>query len=117
MNDKNMLEYYLGKPSFWDKYGTLIVVLSVILLLIIVTLIICRKHIRTHFFIKSLRTVELINHKTVGVPRNSSFAPPLLTRQDYVFRGWFIDSALTIPWTSTQKVTCDMALYPKWEKE
>lgn len=33
------------------------------------------------------------------------------------FAGWYKDSALTVPWLSTDKVTSNITLYAKWEAE
>jgi len=49
------------------------------------------------------------------VTRGSTFSPERPTRSGYTFKGWYKDSALTIPWSSTDKVRSDMTLYAKWE--
>lgn len=42
--------------------------------------------------------------------------PTAPVRQDYVFAGWYRDSALTTPWTfATDIVLADVELYAKWE--
>ena len=51
------------------------------------------------------------------IKKGSTFNPDLPMREGYSFRGWYLDSACTIPWLSTYKVKKNMALYPKWEKE
>jgi uncharacterized repeat protein (TIGR02543 family) len=124
MNDKYVLDYLLGEPTFWEKYGTLIIILSFVLLLVIAALILYRKQIRAYFlrksrerYEKSLLTVNVIDFQEVKVEPYATYSPPIPEKAGYSFKGWFSDSALTVPWVSTQKVSCNMTLYPKWEKE
>lgn len=51
------------------------------------------------------------------VTRNSTFAPFIPSADGYQFLGWYKDSALTVPWLSTDKVTSNITLYAKWEAE
>lgn len=37
------------------------------------------------------------------------------TRKGYTFKGWFRDPSYTSVWLSTDKVTCNVMLYAKWE--
>ena len=48
------------------------------------------------------------------VTRCSTFSPFIPSAEGYQFLGWYKDSALTVPWLSTDKVTSNMTLYAKW---
>lgn len=66
---------------------------------------------------KYFRTVTLYEKDSVSVEYKSTYAPPIPKRTGYNFGGWFVDTALSVPWKSTDRVLCDMTLYPKWIKE
>lgn len=51
----------------------------------------------------------------VKTTRGSTYSPERPGRSGYTFKGWYKDSALTIPWSSTDKVTSNITLYAKWE--
>ena len=51
----------------------------------------------------------------VKVYRNHTYSPPLISRSEYTFKGWYKDSAFTIPWISCDKVKSNITLYAKWE--
>lgn len=51
------------------------------------------------------------------VTRGSTFSPYIPSAEGYQFLGWYKDSALTVPWLSTDKVTSNITLYAKWEAE
>ena len=42
---------------------------------------------------------------------------PVEIYDTYTFAGWYKDSALTMPWSSTDRVTSDITLYAKWIKD
>jgi uncharacterized repeat protein (TIGR02543 family) len=42
---------------------------------------------------------------------------PVESNDNYTFAGWYKDSALTMPWSSTDRVTSDITLYAKWIKD
>ena len=44
-------------------------------------------------------------------------APPEPTRPGYTFEGWYKDSACTIPWDFSEKVTGSVTLFAKWSAE
>lgn len=48
------------------------------------------------------------------VTRGSTFSPFIPSADGYQFLGWYKDSALTVPWLSTDKVTSNITLYAKW---
>lgn len=49
---------------------------------------------------------------------NSTVAEPLApTKLGYVFSGWYLDSALTIPYTFSTMPPEDITLYAKWDEE
>lgn len=51
------------------------------------------------------------------VSRFSAYSPPRPYRKDYIFQGWYKDTAFTQPWINgTDKVKSDITLYAKWEK-
>jgi uncharacterized repeat protein (TIGR02543 family) len=51
------------------------------------------------------------------VTRGSTFSPFIPSAEGYQFLGWYKDSALTMPWSSTDRVTSDITLYAKWIKD
>lgn len=112
---------YYNLRTFWDKYGLALIFLLLIFLTVVSMIIYAKK---ADIKAKRAQKVEarkykviMTGHETVRVPRDSHFAPPILSRDGYTFSGWFMDTALTVPWISTQKVKYDMTLYPKWIKE
>ena len=42
---------------------------------------------------------------------------PVKSKDTYTFAGWYKDSALTVPWLSTDRVTSNITLYAKWIKD
>jgi uncharacterized repeat protein (TIGR02543 family) len=52
-----------------------------------------------------------------AVSRFSTYSPPRPTRTGYTFKGWYKDSAYTVPWVNGEdKVSSDITLYANWEK-
>lgn len=49
------------------------------------------------------------------VTRGSTFSPFIPSADGYQFLGWYKDSALTVPWLSTDRVTSNITLYAKWQ--
>ena len=60
------------------------------------------------------RIVLSIYPPQTKVTRGSTFSPFIPSAEGYQFLGWYKDSALTVPWLSTDKVTSNMTLYAKW---
>lgn len=52
-----------------------------------------------------------------NVQHNSTISLPTPVKDGFIFRGWYQDTALTIPFTATTKVTDNLTLYAKWEQK
>ena len=119
------------EPTFWEKWGVLIVwlsilaaiVLTITLILVVGKIRITRENRLTNIPGKEqpisctrIRTVTLYNHSEEMLEKGEPFVAPLLERDGYIFGGWFYDTALTEPYKTT-KITEDITLYPKWTKE
>jgi len=51
------------------------------------------------------------------IDADSYYSPPRPSRSGYTFKGWFKDSACTVPWINGEdKVISDITLYANWEK-
>lgn len=118
------------KPrTFWDNYWPVIIL--VISIIIVLALCLLRKfedNIReaikkakvkriNNRYDRQTCTVDVIGVDNIRVYIGSTYSPPIPEKDGHSFGGWFVDSALTVPWLSTQKVEADMSLYPKWIKE
>ena len=106
---------------FWENNRSWIIAVSVIVLLLIVlyflTTIDSRRAARKKRHDSKLVNINVTDFGTIPVIYGNRYFPPIPQKSGYIFRGWFLDSACTIPWVSTTKVKKEMALYPKWEKE
>lgn len=65
----------------------------------------------------TLVTVHLVGYEDLFVRPKTNVILPTPERDGFVFRGWFLDSACTVPYISTEPVKKELILYPKWEKE
>lgn len=97
-------------------------VLLLLVVLIVALLISFRREIalarerrRKNKYLKLTRLVRAGDIET-RVYIGESYAPPIPSKEGYIFKGWFVDTALTTPRKSTDRVECDLVLYPKWEK-
>ena len=61
--------------------------------------------------------IHLVGYKDDEIIYGELYFPPIPERKGYVFNGWFLDSALTIPYVSNKKIKKEMALYPKWVRQ
>lgn len=113
---------------FWLTYGPYIIALVVTLLIAIIAILIRRrgdiiaaardaKVRQTNKKVERTTRVVDIEGNEVRVFAGETFSPQIPKKTGYVFGGWFVDSALTVPWLSTQPVERNMSLYPKWTKE
>lgn len=48
---------------------------------------------------------------------NTAQQPVDPIKEGYIFKGWFIDETLTIPYDFNSKVLCNITLHAKWEKK
>lgn len=55
--------------------------------------------------------------KLLSVKKGSPYNPPIPRKEGYTFKGWYLDSACTVPWLSTYKVKKTMCLYADWQKD
>lgn len=112
--------------TFWERHGTtIIVVLAFVLLLVCLFLIAYRQEIRRSCALSKERRRKQkylnMTHSVIAgdtetrVYTGEPYAPPIPEMDGLTFKGWFIDTALTVPWKSTDRVECDLVLYPKWE--
>ena len=93
-----------------------IVILCILLAVIVVTIIVicfCF-HANTKFTV----TLEQGDTKSQMIARRGErLQLPLIQKDGYRFGGWYIDTAMTIPFDQRKKVKYDMTLYAKWVKE
>ena len=112
--------------SFWERYGTAIIITAIVVIVIIGLILIAnRKAISRScaLSIERRRKQRYINMTYAVVAGDTetrvyageSYAPPIPEKDGFTFKGWFIDTALTVPWKSTDRVECDLTLYPKWD--
>lgn len=110
------LDYLSDGISFWERYETEITIGAVLLALIVFILLVkFANRIKTAAFNRSHVKVNMYGHKTEVIKKGSRFDAPYLHKNGLSFGGWFIDTALTVPWIST-KVKHDISIYPKWNK-
>lgn len=74
-------------------------------------------HYNTNSSSGSGRIILSLYPPQTKVTRCSTFSPFIPSADGYTFLGWYKDSALTVPWLSTDKVTSNITLYAKWEAE
>ena len=107
---------YPDPQQWWENPLVWIIVACVIAAIIgvVVTVHYVNKRKNTEF------TVTLNNDGEAShiiVKRGERVQLPLIRKDGYRFGGWFIDTAMTIPFVPTHQVTYDMMLYAKWVKE
>ena len=107
---------YPDPQQWWENPLLWIIVACVIVAIvgIVIAVYYVNKHKNAEF------TVTLNNEGEVShiiVKRGERVQLPLLKKQGYRFGGWFVDTAMTIPFIPTNQVTYNMMLYAKWVKE
>ncbi len=55
--------------------------------------------------------------KAVKVSRGDKVTAPAVTKEGYVFDGWYADSAFTVPFDFDKAITKDITIYAKWTEE
>ena len=93
-----------------------IVTLCVLVAAIVVTIVV----ICFCFYVNKKFTVTLEQGDAKSqliVRRGERLQLPLIKKDGYRFGGWYIDTAMTIPFDQRKKVKYDMTLYAKWVKE
>lgn len=61
--------------------------------------------------------IHLVGIEDVCINYGSLFVCPMPKKEGFIFRGWFLDSACTIPYVSNKPIKKELILYPKWERE
>ena len=61
-------------------------------------------------------SIHLFGMEDICVQRGERIMLPIPEKDGFDFRGWFLDSACTVPYTSTKPVKNELFLYPKWER-
>ena len=102
--------------QWWENPLVWIIVACVIVAIIgvVVAVYYVNKRKNTEFTV-SLNNDGEVSH--IVVKRGERVQLPLIRKDGYRFGGWFIDTAMTIPFLPTHQVTYDMMLYAKWVKE
>lgn len=101
------------EPSWFEQYWWIIVIAVVAVALITFL---------TVFFVKRSHRMVLVTmysddeRKTVSVRNGSHYDPGIPRKEGCRFRGWYMDSAHTIPWLTTYKVKSGICLYADWER-
>lgn len=106
------LEKPMTIKRFFEEYWWV----CIILLLVVVTIAMGLTYIKQNSKAKK-RTIHFVGGDEISVSYGSRPVLPIPQNQGYIFRGWFLDSACTIPFDSRKPVKKDLILYPKWEKE
>lgn len=119
-----VLSDIVGEKSFWDKYGNAVILCAGIMLLVFaIGLWYFAPNIKDSSILAKQRRINRHSYSVVAdgyqycIASGNTISPPSPSKSGFVFSGWFLDSALTVPWLSNQPVTSDMTLYPKWSKE
>lgn len=96
---------------FWKDnwYIVLIIALAVAALIFITVKL-------TQYFVRSHTVILCSNGENTqfSVKHGQSFLAPV-PQTDKVFKGWFRDTALTIPFNSSDRILRDTILYAKFE--
>ena len=111
-------QYTSEYTTWWDDWGWLVLILSVVLALAIIAVV-------AVFLFRFLdkgkaHTVHIMycydgKEEISQVKHGEVFCAPYPSREGYAFRGWYADANLTIPFVP-QKANGDFAIYAKWEK-
>lgn len=110
------LDYLSDGISFWERYEREIIIGSILFVLLLAFIIsVNARRIKTSIFSRTHVKVDMHGHKTEVIKKGSRFDAPYLHKNGLSFGGWFVDTALTVPWIST-KVKHDISIYPKWNK-
>ena len=110
----------LRKPSSWEIFWDgdaawwvyLIVVSSIVAIIAtaIALYMVHRHHMTAQYRVS-------VDDKEYTLKWHEEFTPPIPKRTGYAFRGWYIDSACTVPWDSRKYINRNTVLFTKWEKE
>jgi uncharacterized repeat protein (TIGR02543 family) len=118
----NMLKFSLvtsdDKPKYepmWIEQYWWVIVLAVVSVAAIVFAILFFMNKKAKMIQVTVYTLGR-RHEVYSIHKNSTYNPEPPEREGYEFRGWFMDSACSVPWLSTYTVKKAMCLYPKWEK-
>jgi len=112
LSDPTLVEQFQD----WITSTIGIVVLCAILAVIVLTIVvICFCFYANKKFTVTLEQGDAKSQLTVR--RGERLQLPLIKKDGYRFGGWYIDTAMTIPFDQRKKVKYDMTLYAKWVKE
>ena len=94
-------------------------IIAIVALICIAVYLICKLYNKSEMEKEcpTLVTVHLVGYEDLFVRPKTNVILPTPERDGFVFRGWFLDSACTVPYISTEPVKKELILYPKWEKE
>lgn len=109
--------HHFEKPKseftlFIEQYWWVFMILLLILLTIAIGITYMKRNPKSNSV-----TIHLVGREDLLVSRGSKPILPMQSKPGYAFRGWFLDSACTIPFDSRKPIKRDLILYPKWEKE
>ena len=119
----------LGKETFWEKNGGMIIFITIAVLAAVAIVFLgifkIQKDNReerlvdfagTQVDYERLVTITLTGHTAVTQLKGELFEAPLLAKDGYEFLGWFYDTAFTKPYYN-RPIKSDLILYPKWRKQ
>ncbi len=101
-----------GFSHFIERYWWVLMILLLVLLTIAIGITYMKRNSKSNSV-----TIHLVGREDLSVSRGSKPILPMQSRPGYAFRGWFLDSACTMPFDSRKPIKRDLILYPKWEKE
>ena len=110
LSEPSAWEIFWGGDAAWWVYLIVSVSAVAIVASIIAAIAVHRKH-------ESARLKVQVDGECYKLRWKQRFTPQIPKREGYAFRGWYLDSACSIPWDSRKPIKCDTILFTKWEKE
>lgn len=102
--------------SWWDHYGDY-VLFGIIVVVIALAIFLWYKIDMRKADRARPRIVTFYGYGEKECQYDSYLVADIPEKEGYIFCGWYKDTAFREPWKSKDKVTRDITLYPKWEKE
>ena len=110
INEPSPWEIFWDGDAAWWVYLIVSVSAVAIVASIIAAIAVHRKHANARLKVQ-------VDGECYKLRWKQRFTPQIPKREGYAFRGWYLDSACSIPWDSRKPIKCDTILFTKWEKE
>lgn len=104
----------LVRAYWWEEHLNDVIIWSIVGLVLIAFLLMfaLRHKIKSSISKAKHCNVTLYGVSNALVKKGETYSPTIPEGGN--FKGWYLDSALTVPWVTNQKVKSDFTLYPKW---